>query len=652
VEAWSTIRITDFPVSRIDGSLSFGAAGLDDDPRVLAMPSAESDGRAERLYQDYSKQWSTADWVVGYRYAAEATGRCDMERASKLVDSLRGELPAWANRVLRFNLGITALNQGRMGVFEKIEREFAMDSSVLGQFFWHWLRGGYHQLQEQSAESVKQFLMAIDVSEELPSRASDRPILAHLALHQSLWAGNLEASRQCWKIIEKSMSAKQVLSLQSHSLGKAIYELSEGRLQESLLRFEALFEYRPWTQDHLRAGEIYFWVLIARREGPRGSRLVQWLQEVQQALGFVEERSLLPLFALVFAYLKEEMTLIDLQKKLLRWIDLFQVRQISNGVLIGKLLFHLLDDDAETRLEAFQLVSSNPFLQRLSLAILSEHRVSVSGLRRLQSQVSDEIAQLMLELQLSRATEDLQLFVQTLRRLSQKRALAWAGLLSHDQGSNLSLEFGKTLLSKELVVDLESHRVMAVESLETLDGQPLLAELAVSLFLHPKGLNKEQAALGIGYTPYDPLQHDPIIYNLISRLRDWLRKQGLRVSIGLGRSGWYWTQRDLVQGRLLTEDESKPCLFDGTLQNLKFENQGLPSGWKSSLAFGEMNPRWDWIMTMVEKKSFVSRAELMARFPIKKSTAANDFNRLIELGFIERQGQGRGIYYTLKEKTR
>ncbi len=314
-------------------------------------------------------------------------------------------------------------------------------------------------------------------------------------------------------------------------------------------------------------------------------------------------------------------------------IDQYQIQDLEKGEKISEFLIRLVDEDAQVRATAFESVKQIPFLQRLGVALLSEQRLIPATLRHIKIYLSDEAAKLMLDLHLSRITEDLSLFVQTVGRLGRQKVIAWAGLL-HLSTSPLSLEFGKSLLNSEMLIDGEARRVIAVESLENLDGQPLLAELALSLYRHPAGLSKELAALGIGYSSYDPIQHDPIIYNLISRLRDWLRKQGLSINISSGRLGWYFTNRELIQGYFLDDIASLTPQAD--FRNLR-ASRNLP-------------PRLDWILTMIEKKGFIDRAEVMTRFQIKKSTAANDFNKLIEMNFIVRQGRGRGIFYTLKEK--
>jgi DeoR/GlpR family transcriptional regulator of sugar metabolism len=64
----------------------------------------------------------------------------------------------------------------------------------------------------------------------------------------------------------------------------------------------------------------------------------------------------------------------------------------------------------------------------------------------------------------------------------------------------------------------------------------------------------------------------------------------------------------------------------------------------------EFHPRLEWILNEIRKRRTLTRQDLLQRFTIKKSTAANDFNALIEKGIIARFGSGRGIYYRLSTR--
>ncbi len=268
----------------------------------------------------------TRDWVVRYRYAAEGTSFYELSRAAREIEAISEHLPFWAQRVLSFNLGVIAINQGQMGLFSAIEKKISASTDHLSQFFLSWLRGGYYQQLEKNQKSADYYLRAIDLLEELPNRKTDLPILAFLAIQQSVWAGDIKASRRSWSIIEKVAKNKNTLSPESHSLSKAIYELNEGNLTEATLRFEVLFENTRWSKDHLRGAEFFFWVLMARGEVQRGKRLVRLLMEVRQSIGFPEQNSLLPIYQYYFDFLNEELSVKDLQKKTIA-VD----RSISNS---------------------------------------------------------------------------------------------------------------------------------------------------------------------------------------------------------------------------------------------------------------------------------------------------------------------------------
>lgn len=572
------------------------------------------------------------EWIIHYRFAAEAASFYEVNKAATLIQKLIPRLPPWARTVLTFNLAVIALNKGQMGLYSALEKSLTEVNTALAQYFSAWAKAGYFQQFEQNKKSMEMFLEALDIGRNLPHRRTDAPILAFQALQQAVWAGSIKGAREAWSVIDDAAKNKNSLAATRHSLAKAIFELNEGRLADAALRFEVLFENSDWNKDHLHGAEFFLWVLMARKEAQRGRHLVALAINVLGTLGYSQENWLFSIYETYFDWLNGTLTIGQLHRQLLQLADRFEVRGLEKGVRVSLFLLRLTDEDSQVRASAFESVREIPLFQRFGLALLSERQAIPASFRLLRQHLSDEVSQVMLDLHLSRLTEDLQLFIVAMTKLSREKVLAWGALLESG-GSPLSLEFGRTLLNKEILIDNENRRVVAIENLETLDGQAHLAELAISLYRHPNGLSKEQAALGIGYSQYDPIQHDPIVYNLISRLRAWLRKQGCSVSISIGRWGWSFTHRELIQGYFL---EESPMVTTSLGPPLERATRDLP-------------PRLEWIMASMEKKGFLERRELLARFPIQKSTAANDFNQLIKMNLIVRQGQGRGIYYVLKE---
>jgi len=56
------------------------------------------------------------------------------------------------------------------------------------------------------------------------------------------------------------------------------------------------------------------------------------------------------------------------------------------------------------------------------------------------------------------------------------------------------------------------------------------------------------------------------------------------------------------------------------------------------------------ILKFIEKKGYITDSDYSKITERAKATRSLDFNRLIDLGFIERKGKGRATYYILKER--
>jgi ATP-dependent DNA helicase RecG len=61
-----------------------------------------------------------------------------------------------------------------------------------------------------------------------------------------------------------------------------------------------------------------------------------------------------------------------------------------------------------------------------------------------------------------------------------------------------------------------------------------------------------------------------------------------------------------------------------------------------------LNVRQRRILSLAKRKKVVTAKESMKLLGVARDTVASDFRRLIELGFLERQGRGRAISYALK----
>lgn len=64
----------------------------------------------------------------------------------------------------------------------------------------------------------------------------------------------------------------------------------------------------------------------------------------------------------------------------------------------------------------------------------------------------------------------------------------------------------------------------------------------------------------------------------------------------------------------------------------------------------ELKPYHLKILEFIQKKGFISDSDYTKQTSRAKATRALDFQKLIELGLLERRGKGRATYYILKEK--
>lgn len=64
----------------------------------------------------------------------------------------------------------------------------------------------------------------------------------------------------------------------------------------------------------------------------------------------------------------------------------------------------------------------------------------------------------------------------------------------------------------------------------------------------------------------------------------------------------------------------------------------------------ELLPYHQQIMEVIKEKGFITDRDYARLVPRARQTRRLDFNRLIELGLIQREGKGKNTYYTLKEK--
>lgn len=85
---------------------------------------------------------------------------------------------------------------------------------------------------------------------------------------------------------------------------------------------------------------------------------------------------------------------------------------------------------------------------------------------------------------------------------------------------------------------------------------------------------------------------------------------------------------------------------EGIIDELLRVEKALPASQTPATA---LQPYHEVILDIIKEKGFVTDKDYSGRTDRAKATRALDFQKLMELGLIERQGQGRSTYYTRRE---
>lgn len=575
--------------------------------------------------------------IVQYRYAADFIEFGNLDDAFKILGELIPRIPLWGAATLRFNLGITALNQSKYNVLQSTLDSLASEKTPISTYFSNWLSGQQALEKGDYISAIDPLRQALELAKTIPSRTTDVAAVAGDLLTAAFWAGRVDECEFAYQSIVAASAKKQSTLGINRQLGlHAMIEIVRGDLSRGQASLNSLFLIEgEFTRDHLTLGFLFLWInlLIPKRTNSSNimTKVIPKLKALRTLLKQSEEFYDFTLFEISYQFQSNKIeSYDDYTAKITRLL----VRQ-SQGVHSFHLAWakSLLGYFNESALDGLIMVlvqlKTCPILERLMLLSMARKSPQAISFWRLSSEHSShEVTRQLAQFHYSRLTNDPSGLVRALVVLGGTQGLSWFNEFSDDK------ELSFRLLHAKALIGLGAKKVVAIQSGENLDDQPLLGQLFITLFEHPLGIEKEALALSLGWSSYDPTQHDPIVHNLVFRLRAWLSRNISSLQIQRSPKGWSFNSPDLIQALEMPHNEKSGESAKRVESHSIEQSTDLP-------------PRLEWIMHQLAAKKTLTRSEVLSRFDIKKSSVVSDFNDLIERGLVRRVGAGRGVYYQL-----
>ena len=165
----------------------------------------------------------------------------------------------------------------------------------------------------------------------------------------------------------------------------------------------------------------------------------------------------------------------------------------------------------------------------------------------------------------------------------------------------------------------------------------LLVRVLESLSAGPR--SKEELVREIWGYRYHPLQHDPLLYQAVGRLRELLRNQSAVIEVTEGgyrlRSGFGFI--------LLTESGD---VSQREPRHLQISETSPPPVQAKVLPAG-LNERQIRILNWLRQKPFLGVRDCAKRFKVSTMTLKRDFAGLMQGGWVQRVGRARATRYAL-----
>ncbi len=143
------------------------------------------------------------------------------------------------------------------------------------------------------------------------------------------------------------------------------------------------------------------------------------------------------------------------------------------------------------------------------------------------------------------------------------------------------------------------------------------------------GMQSKESLIRVvwGYSDYDPIRHDHLVYTMLKRVRKALETRS------------YWIHSS---GDDLFSLDSEVGLVLNRGNNLKVENKKYEVEIPEELNFRQVQ-----ILEDLFDRPF-SAGDVATYFSITRMTSFRDLSHLVELGYLEKRGKGRGTKYYFK----
>lgn len=171
-----------------------------------------------------------------------------------------------------------------------------------------------------------------------------------------------------------------------------------------------------------------------------------------------------------------------------------------------------------------------------------------------------------------------------------------------------------------IALDLVHDRVYLSGQISDISHSPLQIRLLNVILSAEAPITKEDLVQKVWGYEYHPLTHDSLVYTSIGRLREYIKIDFFRGGYRIDPS---------LQWMIVTQSRQS----QGAKLKLTERHQKIIS------LFGV-------------SKEFISRNDLVEGLGMAERTALRDLVELVDLMVLERQGQGRGVKYSLRESYR
>lgn len=557
--------------------------------------------------------------IVQYRALLE-TLESTPEESVRMISAEISKFSGWRHGVLTFNMGVAALNSSRYSTAQHMVEHLEKNGGLHHLFFAYWLKGQMAAHKGDNQKALENFVHALEQNKKIPARLTDRSIVLNNAIAECLW---LSESRQAQAFLKEinqlHLQGVGTLSTLRFAAARAQNLAASGNFQDAFQMMRSHFDQPEYRRDHLMVAFFYLWLLVFLNKGDELSTVIEKLELARKKHGQSEVFFDFELFKQ-----KTEEQILDQFGRMIFRDEKFHGEWV-------KVFLALITNDSSVKLQHFRSIKHNLWLKRALLTRFSrDENLSNPGFWRiLCSENTDPVCHSLAMFKMAMFYKDAERILPLVKHMDDHEIWGWLNHFDDTEGwisSGILREISKS----RIIFDRYKGKILAA------NGEILSEGSGNSAFLHsvvanPAGISKEEISSLMGNHGYDPQMHDPQIYALVSRTRHWLAKQETGLDIVNQNGNWHLTGAE----------------YAGYFQKHERKEMITPTALHVT-GHSELNARQLWIFNWLKKNETVTRADLLKNFKIKKSTAVNDFNFLLQKNLIERTGQGRAVSYRLK----